>query len=453
MSTHITPVEAITSRLNQIPIKHGNLIFDSVGQTIYYDSLNLDRIEMSSIIFATKEEDIKDKNIDGIDNKIFLCRDTGAVYYYFQHEFHPILATKLAEYTQFYVSPDGNKDNDGLTKDTPLPYINNVFEKYPDASDITIYLSAGHFSNIEIKGIGYLKLIGASSGTEIDYINIDSSSFYMTNISSTDITLQNTKGIISKCFVDANDSFGIKTNNSNIYIEYTQVINSSKALVIDQNSYCTAFDVTGENNNIGYTVVNGSILNVFGSRIGATALYRLNTLGKIYFEGDKTDISTKEYIKDQLDQLDTEIGSKLDSINFNSLKNVNDRLNKIEEISFITAWQVDQLFEMSDDPEWGDSLMIMSMSSTVFDEELQSMFDDSVFIPERVDTKIPLDELKLALSSPIYDSELEMLFDENNTLAYITDTSIPIDDDCNSIAEDATNGDHITTEELQALFR
>lgn len=454
MSTHITPIEAVTSRLNEVPFKHGNVIFDSQGKTIYYDSITEDRIEISSVIFVDAETIIKDRIIKGIENKLYICRDTGSVYYSSNDMFLPVLSKKLAKYTDFYVSPTGTYDNDGLSKDSPLGNINDIFNKYPDSNDVTIHLEPGKYTYMDARGIGYVKIIGDINGaTSIDYLTIDSCSFYMTNISCININATSSKGIISNCLVKANKSFGISLHNSNLFIENTEINDASIALVLDRNSFATIVDLEGSNDNIAYSVANGSILNVLGELIKYKEMqYILATLGKIYFVGQPTDVKTKEYIDSQLQDLHEDIENKFDTINFGSLQEVNNRLDKIEQTQFITAWQVDELFEMFADTEWTEAMMVLSMSTTILTPELDAMFSDSGYIATNVPTNKDLEGLKLSLASPIYQSELEMLFDEDNTSAYIVDNSIVVPDDINSVAIEAVNSSRLSDEELRGMF-
>ena len=74
----------------------------------------------------------------------------------------------------------------------------------------------------------------------------------------------------------------------------------NKAIDATNGATVVCKNTTGSSIPIAYAVSNGAVINVIGDTLPANTLTDITGTGRVYFEGESVDKSTKEYIESLL---------------------------------------------------------------------------------------------------------------------------------------------------------
>lgn len=322
---HITPNEAINNRLSEIEIKSGNLIFNIDNESLLYDTSSNKRINLSSVIPIKSEKELT--QLTGVPEKLFLAKDTGALYYWIGNRWYAIkIASDATIYDTFYVSESGSDDNDGVTANTPAKTINNILNKKANNLDrVNICILGGTFNENKIQVNGKSLINIYSEATNMDTMPVINSEISISNsnfrISSLKlfgpITIDNSAGKISACTINSmalNSGTGLELSNSLVHAEMVEFNNNTVAIKANNNSVCSVTNIRGTNNVTGYNVNNGSTVTVYGNNtMTYSENYILSNNGRIYLSGEEADESTKKFVTDKIKEEDTIIKTYTDT--------------------------------------------------------------------------------------------------------------------------------------------
>lgn len=298
---YLHPIEATTDKINEISISDGNLIFDILGKKIHFDSHYGERIEITSIEFFDTETELL--NSTGIPNKLFIAKDSNAIYYYDGDWKSIKINSGEQTVTKFYLSETGSDDNSGITEDAPMQTLIGLMKKYPN----------NNIFNITISG----NIPASDEGT----ITIKDKTFYIIGTDNTSDILNDTL-IFAHCFI----SFSSVTVKQLFGYDDTSCVakncNVKNNVYFADNSTLTAYSSTTINGNVEalnnsiLTIRDSSITGSLSSSYGAVITMNNSTYngtytingGRIYIDS-AVDVSTQETIDSSsstIDVLDSE---------------------------------------------------------------------------------------------------------------------------------------------------
>lgn len=296
-ATYLRPVEAVASRIPEVAVINGTFIIDVTNSKIYYDTLDDQRLDLSSIQFCDSKNDLS--TINGVNNKIVITKDTGACYFW-DGEWKPVVVSYTANIPDtIYVSASGSDDNNGISSSYPMQTINGALSKYKSVSKINLVLLPGTYSeNIIIDSKTYVSIYSDSSQATIaGDIIITNSTVKMNNLEASTITIENSCGSLAEVYL----SNGLVINNSTVNIAGGYIESPSIGLSVTNNSIVTLRGTEGAA-SIGYKVSNGSIVNAIGTVISSSsAQHEISNLGRIFLPGESVDVTTKAYIDSMLE--------------------------------------------------------------------------------------------------------------------------------------------------------
>lgn len=147
------PIEATTTRINDIPVSNGNCIFDITKKKIFYDTHTGERIEISGFEFFDTETALLASI--GIEDRIYIAKDTKAMYCYENSSWKLLQGGSggNSSISTFYLSETGDDNNSGTSQDSPMKTIKGLFEKYPSNTIFNITISGNiPASDVDVTG-------------------------------------------------------------------------------------------------------------------------------------------------------------------------------------------------------------------------------------------------------------------------------------------------------------
>lgn len=337
---YLLPIETSSSNIEKIDVSNGNLIFDITNQRLFYDSSNLERIDLSSVVLINTEND-RINYVGAKENKLYIVIENARPYIIRSGQWISLTVAKEDQYSIFFVDPiNGSDDNDGLSASASLRTINAVFSKYYDVNIYYISLADGGYSvgdlNINDK---FKVVIGAPGNAEIGgFINVSNvSQFEISGCGINNLSVDNHS--YAKVSNNKIYSNGIKANNGSIVFVENSTVSGAIADAGDamfraySGSHIILNSTTGNiNDRKLYHADMGSSVHISVSSILITSydtMYSTSGTGKIYFEADPTDAETKNYIDYSIQNTRNELQDEISNIDIK----VNDNSTLIAAIT------------------------------------------------------------------------------------------------------------------------
>lgn len=323
---YLLPIETSSSNIEKIDVSNGNLIFDITNQRLFYDSSNLERIDLSSVVLINTEND-RINYVGAKENKLYIVIENARPYIIRSGQWISLTVAKEDQYSIFFVDPiNGSDDNDGLSASASLRTINAVFSKYYDVNIYYINLADGGYSVDDLNINDKSKVvIGAPGNAEIGgFINVSNvSQFEISGCGINNLNIDNHS--YAKVSNNKIYSNGIKANNGSIVFVENSTVSGAIANAEDamfraySGSHIILNSTTGNiNDRKLYHADIGSSIHISSSSILITTYatkYSISSTGKIYFEADPTDIETKNYIDLSIVTASNKLQNNIDDVN------------------------------------------------------------------------------------------------------------------------------------------
>ncbi len=283
------PIEAVSSRLNEIPISNGNFIVNITDGQLLYDAYNNKRISISSISFIDTEAELLSST--GVKNRLYIAKNTGKIYYWVGSWCSVRINTQSGLNAIYYIAENGSEDNDGLDADHPAKTLSQIINTYQSQPDMIIMIS-GNISDtiINISNKNSIAIIGDSSDSSCitGNITLENSPFRINGVK-----LSGTFNPINTCgSITSSDVTRIQTYNTNLVINdcFIQEVtgNSGGSLIIKSGKI-------KESVRSIITANTGSIITI-PDDITGDVTYTSSNLGKIYRNGQELSSSEQEFI-------------------------------------------------------------------------------------------------------------------------------------------------------------
>lgn len=282
-------IEAVSNRLNEIPIANGNFIINITDGQLLYDTYNNKRISISSISFIDTEKELL--SLTGVKNRLYIAKNTGSIFYWVGSWCSVKISNQSGLNAVYYVSENGSDDNDGLEIDHPAKTLNQIIKSYQNQSDMIIMVT-GNISDtiVNISNKNSITIIGDSSSTSsiTGNIALNNSSFSISNLKiNGTLSSNDTHGRIT-----SSESTRIETNNSYIVIDNCVINNitgnNSSSITINNGT-------VHESAKAIITANTGSIITI-PDDINGDVTYESFSLGKIYKNGDELSSSEQKFV-------------------------------------------------------------------------------------------------------------------------------------------------------------
>ncbi len=283
------PIEAVSSRLNEIPISNGNFIINITDGQLLYDAYNNKRISISSISFIDTEAELLSST--GAKNRLYIAKNTGIIYYWIGSWCSVRINNQSGLNAIYYLSENGSEDNDGLEADHPAKTLSQIINTYQSQPDMVIIVS-GNISDtiINISNKNSITIVGDSTNNPCitGNITLENSPFRIDGVK-----LNGTFNPINTCgSITSSEVTRIQTYNTNLVINdcFIQEVtgNSGGSIIIKSGKI-------KESIRSIITANTGSIITI-PDDITGDVTYTSSNLGKIYRNGQELSSSEQEFI-------------------------------------------------------------------------------------------------------------------------------------------------------------
>lgn len=302
MSKYLRPIEMSGSNIDGINIDPGNIIFDIAKMVLYYDTGAYARISFADIIFYSTESE-KEQHI-GLPGKIYIVLENATPYIY-NGGWIPIQCKPEESFSIFYLDPLGSDNNSGVSVDLAVLSFSKIFSTHSANKDYYIIASSGNTAynfGTTVYNKNSIRILcnGDSPAAVTGPMNFEGiSNLYLSNLEiSGGVSLKNCTVTIENCIFK---NGGISLDNSKVIISNSTISNiTDNAIHATNSAYITCVGVTGSSINCGYKASNGGVINVVGNKLTCSTETSIDTTGRVYFEGESVDKSTKEYVESLL---------------------------------------------------------------------------------------------------------------------------------------------------------